>query len=378
MRKIKIIAFFLPQFHTFPENDKWWGKGFTEWTNTKKAKPLFKKHYQPRIPLNKNYYNLLDDEVKKKQVDLAKKYGIYGFCYYHYWFKDGKKLMEKPIEQMLSNKDIDMPFCLSWANEPWSRRWDGSENEIIMPQEYGGELEWKEHFQYLCNFFRDDRYIKINNKPLFIIYKPELIPNLNGMMQMWKKLAIDNGFDGIDFAYQHPKFHYMKDKDDTEFAYGIQFEPAFSNKDAQYAILDKKEKRKFLIKNVDFCFRKGINRICKKLKLKIPNLYSYDKTWKQILNNRPVNNKMIPGAFVDWDNTARRGENGNCYFGANPNKLKKYMKELVLKAKQEYKKDMIFINAWNEWAEGAYLEPDEKFEYKYLEAIDEVTKEENT
>ena len=368
---MKIIAFYLPQFHTFPENDKWWGKGFTEWTNTKKAKPLFKGHNQPRTPLNNNYYDLTQDEIKIWQSNLAKEYGVYGFCYYHYWFKDGKKLMEKPLEQMLKNKDIDMPFCLSWANEPWTRRWDGNENEVIMPQEYGDKKEWEEHFNYLYDFFIDERYIKINNQPIFIIYKPELIPNINDMLDYWNELAKKRGLEQIKFIYQYPQFYYMEDKDDSRFSYGIQFEPIFSSGDMQYKTFKGINKLKYLMKNTDILFRKISHKTRKILRLKIPNIYSYDKVWKRILKAKPKNEKMILGAFVDWDNTARRGENATCYKGANPEKFKQYMKQLVLKEQKEYHKDIIFINAWNEWAEGAYLEPDEKNGYKYLEGIKE-------
>jgi len=369
MDKIKIIAFYLPQFHTFPENDKWWGKGFTEWTNTKKAKALYKGHYQPRIPKDEKYYNLLDDEVKMWQVKLAKEYGIYGFCYYHYWFKDGKKLMHQPLEQMLNNKNIDIPFCLSWANEPWSRRWDGSEEEIIMPQEYGNKEDWKKHFEYLLDYFKDDRYIKIDKKPLFIIYKPEQIPNLNDMLQYWNELAKEEGIKEIIYAYQHPKFHYMKEKDDSMFSYGIQFEPAFSNQDMEYNCSNKRKKLTYMCKNPSFFMRKIKNKIYRILKLERPNIYSYDKTWNQILKSKPANNKMIPGAFVDWDNTARRKSNGNVYKNSSPEKFGKYMDVLIKKTKEEYKKDIIFINAWNEWAEGAYLEPDTKYGYSYLKEL---------
>lgn len=369
--KIKIIAFYLPQFHTFPENDEWWGKGFTEWTNTKKAKPLFKGQNQPRIPLNENYYNLLDDDVKKYQAKLAKENGIYGFCYYHYWFKDGKKLMEKPLEQMLNNKEIDIPFCLSWANEPWTRRWDGNENEIIMPQEYGGKKEWKQHFEYLYNFFIDGRYIKIGGNPIFIIYKPELIPNINEMLDYWDMLAKQRGINKIEFIYQYPKFHYMKNKDDSKFSYGIQFEPLFSNGDLNTVSLNKIDEIKFLLRNKSILARKIRNKIYKNK----PKIYSYDDTWTRILETEDTSNKMILGAFVDWDNTARREKNGTCYIGANPQKFKSYMKKLIEKERKEYHKNIIFINAWNEWAEGAYLEPDEKYGYEYLESIKEVTKE---
>ena len=154
---MKIIAFYLPQFHNIPENDEWWGNGFTEWTNVKKAKPIFEGHQQPKVPLNNNYYNLLDDNVKVWQADLAKKYGVYGFCYYHYWF-NGKMLLEKPMEQMLENKEVDIPFCISWANEPWTKAWVGDEKKMLIAQEYGQEEEWKEHFMYLLPFFKDERY----------------------------------------------------------------------------------------------------------------------------------------------------------------------------------------------------------------------------
>ena len=163
MNNTKIIAFYLPQFHRIPENDKWWGEGFTEWTNTKSSKPLFKGHDQPKEPLNDNYYNLLDKDTRKWQGELAKKYGIYAFCYYHYWF-NGKLLLQKPIEKMLNQNEPNLPFCMCWANEPWSRSWDGREKEVIMPQAYGEKKQWKKHFDYLLPFFKDTRYIKVGNK----------------------------------------------------------------------------------------------------------------------------------------------------------------------------------------------------------------------
>ena len=172
---MKIIAFYLPQFHNIPENDEWWGDGFTEWTNVKKAKPLYEGHMQPRVPLGGNYYNLLDDNVKIWQADLAKKYGVYGFCYYHYWF-NGKMLLEKPMEQMLANKEVDIPFCICWANEPWTKAWVGDERKLLIAQEYGQEEEWKQHFMYLLPFFKDERYITKNGKPLFVFYRPDIVP----------------------------------------------------------------------------------------------------------------------------------------------------------------------------------------------------------
>ena len=179
---MKIIAFYLPQFYTFPENDAWWGKGFTEWTNTRKAVPQFQNHYQPRVPYRDNYYTLTNSDAIAWQIAEAKKYGIYAFCFYHYWFANGKKLLEKPVELFLKNKDLNMNFCLSWANEPWTRSWDGEQKQIIMPHEYGGEKEWRDHFFYLLDFFRDERYIKIKNRPLFVFYRPEIFPEFEKMI----------------------------------------------------------------------------------------------------------------------------------------------------------------------------------------------------
>jgi len=194
----KIIAFYLPQFHAIPENDQWWGQGFTEWTNVKKAKSLFEGHYQPRIPANKNYYNLMDPGTIEWQINLAKQNNIFGFCYYHYYF-EGKKLLEKPLENLLRRKDLDFPFCISWANHNWTRTWDGKEKKILMKQGYGNEKTWHEHFQYLLPFFQDKRYIKINNKPIFIIFWSSQFDKIDEMIELWNHLAKENGFDGMYF-----------------------------------------------------------------------------------------------------------------------------------------------------------------------------------
>ena len=193
---MKIIAFYLPQFHNIPENDEWWGDGFTEWTNVKAATPIYEGHHQPKVPLNKNYYDLLNDDVKIWQANIAKENGIYGFCYYHYWF-NGKMLLEKPMEQMLKNPKIDIPFCVCWANEPWTKNWVNQEKVVLIPQKYGDKKEWKEHFDYFLPFFKDPRYMKENNCPIFIIYRPAVMSCVSEMMEYWKELAIQDGFNGL-------------------------------------------------------------------------------------------------------------------------------------------------------------------------------------
>lgn len=375
-QNVKAIAFYLPQFHTIPENDKAYGTGFTEWTNTRKAKPLFEGHYQPRIPLDYNYYCLLDKGVMEKQATLAKEYGIYGFCYYHYWFKNGKKLLEKPLEMMLNNPNIDIPFCLCWANENWTKRWDGGDNEIIVEQDYGDIKDLNNHIDYLCSFFRDSRYIREDGAPLLLIYKPELIPNLKKVIKEIRTRAKENGFPNLKLIVQYPKFYFDR-ANLTLFDGYIQFEPRFIQ---NYIIDLKKTNTKKKIKTVLLnagCTNivKSIEHALGKKKINIPKLTlrDYDKDWKMILDY-PVDDKgMIAGAFVDWDNTPRN-KNGLCYIGATPEKFENYMTQLVKKVKQEYEKKYIFINAWNEWAEGAYLEPDEKNGYEYLEAIKQALK----
>lgn len=368
----KIIPFYLPQFHTIPENDEWWGKGFTEWTNVKKSVPLFEGHDQPRVPLEQNYYDLLDDNVKIWQAELAKKYGIFGFCYYHYWFKNGKQLLEKPAEQMLANKQVDLPFCFCWANENWSKNWDGGNREVIMEQDYGTENDWEKHFQYLLPFFKDERYITVNGKPLFVIYKPEQIIDVYQMVQYFRKRACEKGFPGMCFAFQFPTYYADMYYRNDIFDYRIGFEPVYSRNVGalKQSGTAKKVKlmRKILGENAVSAYRKSRQNKMKSVWPKPQSLamFFYDETWETILNNQWTE-EFLPGAFVDWDNTPRN-KHGVMYAGFLIEKFEKYMKLLVKRAEEE-KKPIIFINAWNEWGEGAFLEPDEKYGYQKLEAI---------
>ena len=299
---MKIIAFYLPQFHDIPENDEWWGKGFTEWVNVKKAQPLYKGHEQPRIPMNENYYNLLDDNVKIWQANIAKEYGIYGFCYYHYWF-GGKLLLEKPMEQMLKNPKVDIPFCISWANEPWTKAWV-NESKVLIPQFYGGKKEWKEHFDYLLPFFKDNRYIKEDNKPLFIIYRAEVIDCLNGMLDYWTELAQQNGFSGMKYAYQNLTFDLMPNKDDSRFDYNIEFQPSYAWNDLNNKSAVQKSKLWNFLRSVrrriyaetekrlGFDLQRYFNHKGKEKNASVLKT-DYDEAWKTILEHIPENEKNI-------------------------------------------------------------------------------------
>lgn len=361
---MKIIAFYLPQFHAIPENDKWWGTGFTEWDNLKRAKPLFNGHYQPRIPQNGVYYNLLDDEVKKLQIKLAKDNGVYGFCFYHYWF-DGHMLLEKPVEQFLNNIELDMPFCICWANEPWTKAWVSKNDEVLINQNYGDATQWKKHFEYLMPFFKDSRYIKNDGKPLFVIYRPNQIEYLNEMIDYWETLAIENGLPGIDFAYQQIDLDLQKNSDTSRFSYNIEFQPVYALEDGN----KKAQSVTRFLKKVDNIIYGIFKKKLSDVLMKSVRKYDYDKVWQAIIEHEPKDEKCIPGVFVDWDNTPRRKEKGRVFVGGSPEKFEKYLTAQIKRTRDVYKKDMIFLTAWNEWSEGCYLEPDEKYGDAYLRAI---------
>lgn len=373
---MRIVAFYLPQFHEIPENSEWWGEGFTEWTNVKKARSLFKGHEQPRIPLNNNYYDLLDEGTLKWQVQIAKQHGIYGFCYYHYWF-DGKLLLEQPVERMLENQDVDMPFCLSWANEAWTRAWTGGK-EVLIEQRYGGAREWKEHFEYLLPFFEDERYIKVDGNPLFVIYRPEVIPHLSEMLECWRCWAKEAGFPGLTLAFQQVMSEFTAGDIGKHFDWDIEFQPLYTD----YFGESEKNKR---IKQTWFWKRL---RTIKRTLFSIYERFSgsdldrqfildqyevriedYDRVWHDILTMDPVRPNSVPGAYVGWDNTPRYGRHGIVHAGATPDKFRNYMIAQIERARNVYQSDYIFLTAWNEWAEGSVMEPDTRYEYGFLEAL---------
>ena len=369
---MKIIPVYLPQFHRIPENDEWWGEGFTEWTNVKAASPLFEGHYQPRVPLDDNYYDLSEVETLKWQCKIAKEHGIYGFCFYHYWF-NGKLLLEKPMEMLLAHSEIDINYCISWANHDWNDGWKASSGneKILIGHDFDKEDDWVKHFNYLLPFFKDSRYIQEDGKPLMTIYSPNVIGKLNKMLTLWNKMAIDQGFKGLKFLYQSAMASRSKGWDRSMFDYGIEFEPGYTNYKKSLLLSLNLMKYSHKIKKLI-----GIKSSIKIAQKKV-TINKYDQTWQQILDKKPSAKNAIPSAFVDWDNTPRKQQAGSVYQGATPKKFKKYFKQLVKKTKEEYKTDKIFVFAWNEWAEGGYLEPDEKYGNAYLEAIKEVLKKTN-
>lgn len=372
---MKVIPLYLPQFHTIPENDEWWGKGFTEWTNVKGAKPLFEGHNQPRVPLNENYYDLSDVETLKWQCKIAKEHGIYGFCMYHYWF-NGKLLLEKPMEMLLAHPEIDIKYCISWANHDWTDGWKASDRapKVLIAHDFNDEKDWVNHFNYMLPFFKDPRYMSEDNKPLMVIYIPNLIRKLDKMLTLWTKMAQEAGFDGLTYIYQSAASSFDNNWNHKLFKYGVEMHPGYVNmyfKKSNSGLFPKLIKYSREIKRL-----LGIKRslMIERKKNEVTKC-DYDETWENILKIRPRKDiNMIPCAFTDWDNTPRHNMRGSVYIGATPEKFKNYFAQLVDNTKKYYDTDMIFVFAWNEWAEGGYLEPDAKNGWGYLQAIKEVVK----
>lgn len=347
---MKLIAMYLPQFHEIPENNDAWGKGFTEWVNVKKAKPLFLGHHQPRIPLHENYYNLLEPEVMEKQMDLAKRAGLYGFCFYHYWF-GGRMVLEKPAEMLLKNKNIHFHYCFSWANEPWTKTWHGAggNREILIEQSYGGEEEWSRHYEYFLPFFMDERYIKEENKPVLLIYRLRNIPRFNEMIQYWNRRAKEDGFSGIFLVSMNTCSEHVEKS--CQVNASMDFEPnrTKSEKLQAESVIKPREKRGWLLN------RFAVKQI------------SYERLNHEMLKRKHGKNQFRT-VFVDYDDSPRRGLRAVVTRGSTPHKFGKYLRMTLEKSREEGNA-YVFLNAWNEWGEGNYLEPDTRHGYAWLKEI---------
>lgn len=367
---------YFTQLHAIAENDEWWGKGFTDWNNVKKAEPLFDGHYQPRVPLSSSYYDQSRLETVRGQVELAKRFGIYGFCHYHYWF-DGRQLLETPTNLILQNPDVDFPFCLSWANETWSRQWDGNNHDILIKQTHPPTIEsWSRHFDYLIKAWSDERAIKIDGKPVFVIYRPQKIHKIDAMLEYWDEMARKSGLKGVYYIFQkqyEPLDRTCLQAFDAEF----QFQPFEAIHSADYS---RGAVRKQKLRNIIGRLPEVVQSIVWSLWAscrKSYTLHQYEDVWAQVIKNSlnsPDN--VFPGAFVDWDNTARYGNRATIIDGASPERFKYWFEELVQSTSlRPDNRNYIFLNAWNEWAECAYLEPDEKYGHAYLEAVRDVISE---
>lgn len=376
MKTPKIIAFYFPQFHEIPENDKWWGTGFTDWKLVKEAKPLYEGHDQPRVPIEDDYYNPCEKETLKKQADLAREYGIEGFMFYHYWF-DGKLYLEKPMEVFLANPDIDISFCVTWANESWTRSWVGKPEVFLQKQLHTTDPAiWEKHFNYLLPFLKDPRAIQIDDKAVFLIYQPFLIKKSKEMMAFWNELAINNGLKGLYFIAI--KNHDFQSTDFLGSYDGIlKFQPreAYTSKDfeehnasARFQILRR------LPHKIQLYLSKLNQKISKH------KIFDSKKLWNIILKNAFKNEflnyklKIFESAFFEWDNTARYKNKAKVFTGLSYDEKKENLAKLI-DAAHKNNSPYVFFNAWNEWSESAYLEPDKKHGFKHLEIIKEVTDE---
>lgn len=357
--KIKPIAIYLPQFHPIPENDEWWGKGFTEWTNVVKAKPRFGGHYQPHLPADLGFYDLRLEEARLAQEKMAKAYGIHGFCYYHYWFT-GKRVLQEPLDRKLKNPKEDLPFMMCWANENWTRIWNGGYSDVLLQQNYSEEDDYN-HIQVLIQYFRDDRYIKVNGKPVFVIYRPKFFPNIEKTIEVWRDEVKKAGFPDLYLGFSQ-NFEHQYEPKTKGFDFAFEFQPNFLNTSTKISF-----PRTFL--------EKVIRRIKKKINIKVPalNYYMDYSSFVVKQTEKDFKENVYPGITPMWDNSARRKESPFILHDSTPEKYKKWLSYI----KENYPwntvpENFLFINAWNEWAEGNHLEPCQKWGTAYLQATKDV------
>ena len=339
---VRLIAFYLPQFHAIPENDRWWGAGFTEWTNVTKALPRFEGHYQPRLPADLGFYDLAHSDALQRQAVLARRYGIAGFCFHHYWFA-GQRLLQTPLDNLLAHPEIDLPFCVNWANESWTRRWDGSEHEVLMEQRHSPEDDIA-FAASLEPLFRDPRYIKVDGRPLLMLYRPGILPDAAATVRRWRAHFIAAGL-GDPYVVMAQAFN-----DGDPAAYGMDAAAGFPPFWAGHA-----------------CPRIGGSQ-----PLLDPEfggeVIGYEAMAAATVASWQTDAKLFPGVCPAWDNQARRPGGGFCFTGSSPELYGRWLRAACRMAARAEIEDerLVFINAWNEWAEGAYLEPDRHYGFAYL------------
>lgn len=355
IRKGRVIAFYLPQFHPIPENDKWYGKGFTEWTNVGKAKPLFRGHYQPQVPADLGYYDLRVPETRMAQAKMAKEYGIEGFCYWHYWFGNGRRLLERPFNEVLLSGKPDFPFCLAWANHSWHGIYCGLKSKVpVMEQKYNGIEDFQSHFYDVLPAFKDKRYITVDGKPFFLVYAPCELPDSKLFIDCWQKLARQNGLEGIHFVAHT----YRPDHIDSLLDLGY---------DAVNVV------RLFEYQRVGLSLLKKIYNKINREMLKHGFWCEYKEAMKYFSGLEDYLENVYPTLIPNWDHSPRTGKYGSILKNSTPKLFQKHVETILdsvsVKANEHR---IIILKSWNEWAEGNYMEPDLKYGRGYLEALRNV------
>ena len=378
----RLIALYLPQFHPIPENDEWWGKGFTEWTNVAKAKPLFKGHYQPRLPADLGYYDLRVPEVREAQAELARNAGIEGFCYYHYWF-GGKRLLERPFEEVVASGKPDFPFCLCWANQTWSGVWHGSPDRILIEQTYPGSDDNRKHFMALRNAFLDKRYVRVDGRPIFMIYRPTDFPGVANFISEWQELAVQNGLPGMHFIA-----HLFSPESSWDFkAKGFDsctivgslkgFQPSLrelllradANRSQRNLSHSHAGAEGDSLKEV---LRHWFWRKYRSAVGQFGTVRLYREAISYMLDGCSEQPSAHPTVTPNWDNTPRSHVRGFVLHGSTPEFFRAHLRDALNLVKMHpIEHRLIFIKSWNEWAEGNYLEPDQMFGHGYLKVIRE-------
>lgn len=372
--KPRVIALYLPQFHPIPENDEWWGPGFTEWTNVVKAKPLFKGHYQPRIPADLGFYDLRLPEVREQQAQLAREAGIEGFCYYHYWFGNGRQLLERPFNEVLASGKPDFPFCLCWANHDWTNKsWQKSKTQrtgsMIMQMQYSNE-DHIHHFYSVLPAFKDKRYIKVDGKPVFCVWAPRSIPQAEDFIRLWQELAVKNGLPGIHFigytsnsskALPGQKVNLYNTNMVAEY-YNSVLKLGFD------AVISSGLTRAQAL--VQGRMRLAWNILTYKTIIPSHARLDYEKVMNHYYVDEDTWENVYPTLLPQWDRTPRAGSKTEFLINSTPEKFQKTIEEAIhLIRNKEPEHQILFLKAWNEWGEGNYVEPDEKFGHGWLDAI---------
>ena len=378
--RARVIAYYLPQYHPIPENDKFWGKGFTEWTNVAKAKPLFRGHYQPQVPADLGFYDLRLPEVREAQAQMAKDCGVEGFCYWHYWFGNGKKVLDKPFNEVLKSGSPDFPFCLGWANHSWTTKtWEKgksfSSDSMIFEQLYPGDEDYINHFYDVLPAFKDKRYITVNEKPLFVIFQPNDIPDSKHFIELWNKLAIENGLKGIYFvgrcdALPNMSYDNMKNIDKlTKPRYDKILSMGYDGVNSVTLKYAEFKSTGFLHKAIHSLFRKYFEGI-------VLDKYKYSDIMKNFVTPEDYQENIYPQLIPRRDRSPRAGRKAVIYYNSTPEAFKVAAENAVkcVEGRREEQR-LIFLNAWNEWGEGAYMEPDLAFGHGYMQALKEVLSE---